>query len=105
MNTLSLEDALEDIKIEKETMQKNLQRLRQKESDLEIQIFIKNTGLNIGTKVSIEDKIGVITAYSYGCDVHPYISYLKRDGTPGNRESKLYSWDIKKIKIISDENI
>lgn len=98
----ALADALKEVKAKKAETQNILSQLNQQECELKIEIFIRDTGLKVGTKVSFGEKSGIISRYStkWG-DVKPVIKYFKKDGTLGERESELYSWDMKKLQILS----
>lgn len=97
----TLADALKEVQHNLCEARNIFHSLLRQENELKIEIFIRDTGLKVGTKVSFGSKSGVITRYSteWG-SVKPVITYFKKDGTLGKREGEPYSWDMKNLRIL-----
>jgi hypothetical protein len=68
--------------------------------EIQIEIFSRNTGIRVGTKVRFCDgSIGIINRFS---ELSPVAKLLKKDGSIGKRESKIYSFQVDKLEIIKE---
>ena len=102
LSDAELKEALRYVSAKKKETQDLLSAYSQKENEIRIEIFTRETGLQIGAKVTLKGKAGVISRFIPSYDsVYPVIKYLKKDGTLGEKETKLYSWDMKELHIIS----
>jgi len=96
-------------------MKKQLELLRSEESELKhklaenktkqnvliIEIYKKESGLNVGDKVEInKGRTGVIDRFNVNNGTaEPVVRLFKKDGTPGNREARVWQFD-KLTKLI-----
>ena len=104
-NMDELVKSLKEIQTDQKKVQNDLYKLNQKERELKIEIFIRNTGLKVGVKVVYKDKAGIISRHSNKwMDVKPVIKFFKKDGTLGEREQEIYSWDMVKLQIVEPES-
>lgn len=99
---VSLEDAYQEINDKIKDLQRTLSELNTRARAIKIEIYIRDTGLDINTKVSIGFDTGIVTGFStrYG-DVRPIMTLYKLDGTLGKRQREIWSSDIKHLKILS----
>jgi hypothetical protein len=65
---------------------------------LKTETAIRKSGLKIGTEFTLNGKRGKIVAYAHNSC--PIAAWLKKDGTIGERKSKLYSFEIHKLILI-----
>lgn len=65
-------------------------------------LFTKNTGFSVGSEILYEGKRGVIKYLSNSLDlrfVKPRISLYRKDNILSQREIKIYSWQMKELKL------
>lgn len=98
---------IEQLKKEEAELLELLQENRRKQRQLSVIEFTNNHGVNIGDVIEWMDgktqKIGTVTKFIYsGSNVDKIHCLLhNKNGKPGLRESKLWSWNIKTMRVIS----
>lgn len=97
---------LEQLQLEEQKLRQLLYENREKQKELNQRAFVEKNGIDIGDTVEWVEgktlKTGVIHRIEFsGVNPNYYIAHLfKSNGELGKRETRIWMWDLRDIKLI-----
>jgi hypothetical protein len=94
-----IKNQLLDLKLNLSNVQNQINDLRAREKELKTDILKLETGINIGDKITLKGKSGVISNIIYEYNEPKFVAkFYRKDGSLGALEKRLYSWVLNAIK-------